>query len=221
MANELQISYGISGKTLYAVVRNSISQPWRTDTNVFEAYNSANWSKYAISLTEQGVNGYYAGTFPAAIAQGTFAVTAYQQIGGTPAENDPRAGAGNYEWNGTAVAPLSDTATSGLIGQSLPLRLARGNMILNFPLYMRSASDHVSAFTSGVISGQISRDGGAFGALQSGLFSEVGLGIYKTTLTSGDLLCNTAGLVFTGVGISGGNADPLAMSFILQRTSGQ
>ena len=95
-------------------------------------------------------------------------------------------------------------------------------MIQNFPIYLVSATDHVTPFVSGVISGQISRDGGAFGALQSGAFTEIGLGTYKLqALTSGDILCNTAALVFTGTGISGGTSDPRVFTLLLQRTSGQ
>ena len=72
-----------------------------------------------------------------------------------------------------------------------------------------------------MVSGQIARDGGAFGALQSGTVTERGLGFFDCTLTSGDLLANTVKLVFTAVGVSGGAADPVPFGAVLQRSSGQ
>jgi hypothetical protein len=94
-------------------------------------------------------------------------------------------------------------------------------MVTNFPFKMVSSLDHVTPFVSGVVSGQISKDGGAFGPLASGIINEIGLGWYRTTLVSGDLLCNTAALSFSAVGISGGTADQRDFSLVLQRTSGQ
>jgi hypothetical protein len=126
-----------------------------------------------------------------------------------------------YDWNGATVG-LADLATSGQIGLVSPMRLARGVGILNFPVYLKSSADHVTPFTSGVVSGQISRDNGSFGALQSGAITEIGLGHFNLfALTSGDLLANTVRLHFTATGISGGSSDPLPISLVLQRTSGQ
>ena len=143
-----------------------------------------------------------------------------QQLAGTPAQTDPTIGVGDYNWNGSQVVPLSDLATSGQIGQIAPLKIYRGQQILNFPFRMVSSADHVTPFVSGVVSGQISRDGGAFGVLQSGAISEIGLGFYKTTLTSGDLTANTVALTFSANGISGGTADTRDFSMVLQRSSG-
>jgi hypothetical protein len=130
---------------------------------------------------------------------------------------------GDLEWNGTYVTPLSDLATSGQLGQIGPLRIARGTMLQNFQFKLVSSADHLTAFTSGVVSGQIARDGGTtFGPLQSGSFFEIGLGWYGlSALTSGDLLANTAALVITANGISGGTSDQRDFAFVLQRTSGQ
>ncbi len=94
-------------------------------------------------------------------------------------------------------------------------------MIQNFPLYFRSSIDHVTPFVSGIISGQISRNGGAFGALQSGAYTELGLGFYALqALTSGDTSAVTIALMFNAVGISGGTSDPLPLGIVTQHSSG-
>lgn len=221
MAGELQSSFS-SGKTCYFLIRDRTGQIWNTSTSAFVAYATASYSNFTISATEQGTaSSYYAATFPSAIVAGTYSVVMKNQAGGTAAETDATVAAGNVEWNGTAIAPISDTATSGLVGQGLPLRMARGVMVQNFKFKLVSATDHVTPFTSGVCSGQINRDNGTFGALQSGTFTEEGLGFYRVTLTSGDVLANTIGLSFSATGVSGGTSDARDFSVVLQRTSGQ
>lgn len=223
MANEIQLAYQ-AGKTVYSIVFNKIGQVWNTVSTLFETYATANLANYVVALTNIGTgpSRIYQGNFPSAIVAGVYSVVAFQQIGGSAAESDFLVAEGDIQWNGSTVAPLSDTATSGQVGQTNPLRLARGTQVLNFPIYLKSATDHVTPFTSGIISGQISRDGGAFGPLQSGKFTEVGFGFYSLqALTSGDLLANTVALLFTGQMVGGGPCDPLPLSFVLQRTSGQ
>jgi hypothetical protein len=97
--------------------------------------------------------------------------------------------------------------------------MARSEMVLNYPIYLVSAADHITPMTSGIVSGQIARDGGAFTTLQSGAFLEKGLGTYVTTLTSGDLDATIVRLVFTATNISGGTSDPLVERVVLQRSS--
>ncbi len=223
MANEILIS-AQTGKTVYAIIFNRIGQVFRVDTFVFENYLTGNYANYVIALTQYGVSSpFYAGNFPTTIVAGVYGVVGKQQISGSAAETDPTLGVqGDYQWNGTVGLPLSDLATSGQVGQIGPLRLARGTQILNFPFKLVSSTDHVSSLLSGIVSGQISRDGGVFTALQSGAFTEIGLGWYVANgLTSGDLLANTAALHFTGVGISGGTSDPRDFGIVLQKTSGQ
>jgi hypothetical protein len=221
MASELQFSYA-TGKTCYVLIRNSVGQIWNTAGSAFEAYAAGSYTDYAISAVEQGASAYYTATMPSTIAAGVYSITAKEQLAGSAAQTDPTVATGDEQWNGSVTLPLSNLATSGQLGQISPIRLARGTQILNFPVYLKSSADHMTPFTSGVVSGQIARDGGSFGALQSGAFTEIGLGYYNLqALTSGDLLANTVKLVFTANGISGGASDPLPLSFILQRTSGQ
>ncbi len=221
MANEIQFSYA-SSKTAYYLVFNRVGQVWNVTNTAFESYVTASYSNYKITATEQGTaSGMYFGNFPSAITAGIYSIVAHEQMGGGPLETDPKIALGDYQWNGVATLPLSDLATSGQIGQIAPIRIARGVMIQNFPFKMVSSADHITPFISGTISGQISRDGGLFGPLQSGAFTEVGLGWYKLqALTSGDLLANTVALVFQGAGMSGGLADQRDFAFVTQKTSG-
>lgn len=221
MAGEIQASLR-AGLQYYAQVRSRTSTIWAASgTGAFESYQSANIAMYAITCTEQGTaSAYYVGTFPSAIPAGIYSLLIKQQIGGSPSESDPTVATGDVNWNGTAIAPLSDAATSGQLGQAIPIKIARGVQITNFPFRLVSSVDHVTPFTSGTVSGQIARDGGSFGALQSGAFVERGLGWYDTTLTSGDLNGGTVRLNFSAVGISGGTADSLGFAMILQKSSG-
>lgn len=221
VASEIFFSFS-TGKTAYILVRDRTGNIWSTATSAFGAYATADYANYTVSATEQGTASHgYAASFPSAIVAGTYSIEARQQLGGSAAETDPTIADGNYEWNGTVTLPLSDLATSGQLGQLGPMRLARGVMVSSFKFYLVSSSDHVTPLTSGICSGQINRDAGTFGVLQSGAFVEEGLGFYRTTLTSGDLLANTVSLVFTASAVSGGQSDPRPFSFLCQKTSGQ
>lgn len=222
MANEIEFSYQ-SSRQAYALIRNTVGQIWNSSgAGAFEAYQSSHYASYTNQATEQGTaSAYYTADFPTAITAGSYNIVAKGQIAGSPAETDPTVAVGQLEWNGAAVLPLSNLATSGQVAQFAPMRVARGTMIRNFNFNLVSSVDHVTPFTSGVISGQISRDGGAFGALQSGAYTELGYGWYALqALTSGDLSCGAAALMFNAVGVSGGTADQRNFSLITQRTSG-
>src|ERR1700727_1651908 len=124
MANEIQANF-TTGKTLYALVRNSVSLIWNGAT--FESYLSANYSTYIIQMTEQGTSpGFYVGTFPPAIGAGVYGITAHAQNGGSPVETDPPCGVDNFQWNGTTVLPLSNLATSGQLAANGPVKIYRG-----------------------------------------------------------------------------------------------
>lgn len=219
MAGEIQFSFQ-SGKACYFLVRNRAGQVWSTTSSAFVTYATADYLNYTISAVEQGTSGYYAGNMPAVVA-GVYMVTGKQQMGGGALESDPTIAVGDVQFNGTTILPLSDLATSGQVGQFAPMRVARGTMVKPLPVYLRSSADHVTPFTSGIVSGQISRDGGVFGPLQSGAITEVGLGFYSLqALTSGDTNATSFALLFTAAGVSGGLSDPLPLSFLTQRTSG-
>ena len=232
MAAELQFSYQ-PGKTCYVLVRNRVGKIYTVGVHApgdpFVTYDTTQYANYEVSATEQGTgSGYYAANFPQPGSgddpvPGVYSVVAKHQLGGSPAETDPTVATGDIQWNGVSTMPLSDVVTSGQLARYLPVQIARGVMVQNFPFYLVSQADHVTPFTSGVCSGQIARDNGSFVALQSGSFTEVGNGFYRVSaLTSGDLNCNTASLLFTAGGLSGQpGADPRAFTLVLQRVSGQ
>ena len=224
MSSEVRVRGSATGQTLYFRILGSGSAVWSTSggTGGFEAYNSLDWADYAVSLTEQGSTAIYQGNFPAAVPAGVFDIDARRQIGASPATTDVTVATGSEEWNGTKTVPLSDLATSGQLSQLVPIKLARSYQIKDWSIYLRSSADHVTPFTSGVISGQIQRDNSTtWQPLQSGAFTEAGQGYYVLqALTSGDLDANSVRLLFTGTGVSGGTADPLPQAAILQRISG-
>lgn len=225
MAAEIQGKGPGTGRTCYFTIRTRTGTIWNTVGAAFEAYNVANFADYDVAMTEQGTaSNYYVGNFPTAIVPGVYSIEAKQQAGGTPAETDVTWGTETYQWNGTATFPLSDVATSGQIGQIGPIKLAKGVAVSGFPFKLVSSADHATPFTSGIISGQVSRNGGSFGALQSGLlaaaYTEIGLGWYRCNLTSGDLNADVVALTFSAAGISGGTADQRDFGIIMQRVSG-
>ena len=221
MAGEIQFS-AVTGLQTYAVIRSKTGLIWNTGSSAFESFNVSNWTSYAVACTEQGSTGYYTGSFPSAIAAGVYSLTAKNQVNASPQYNDFTLAVGDLQWNGAAVFQLADLATSGQLSLIAPQKVVRGQMLLNFPFKLVSSTDHVTAFTSGVVSGQISRDGAGFGALQSGSITEIGKGWYNlSALTSGDLLANSVALVFTANGISGGTSDQRDFSFLMNRVSGQ
>lgn len=221
MASEIQFSY-MTGKTCYFLIRNKVGQIWNNTTLSFEAYSTSNYGNYVISVSEQGTaSSYYAGNFPSGIVAGAYNIVSKSQVGGSPLETDATIALGDYQWNGTTTLPLSDLATSGQIGRSLPIKMTKGQMVLPFPFKLVSSLDGKTGFTSGVVSGQISKDGGIFGVLQSGSFSEMGLGWYKLqALTSGDMNASVIALQFTATGVSGGVSDPRDFLIVTQSISG-
>lgn len=108
MANELH-AHDATGKTLYAVLINSIGQVRNTSgTPAFEAYNGANWTDYDMALTEAGA-GIYLATMPA-VAAGMYSYAVYERAGASPAVTDTLRGVGNIAWSGTAeIVPLAAT----------------------------------------------------------------------------------------------------------------
>lgn len=219
MAGEIKTLGPGTGSTLYARILGSGNSVWSTSggTGGFESYAAADWTDYAISLTEQGASNIYVGNFPAAVPAGVYDLDARRQVGASPAVSDVNVSTGEVHWNGTKAVPLSDLVTSGMLAGVGPVRLTQGHAVSGFPIYFKSSADHVTPFTSGVCSGQVSRNGAAFAVLQSGAFNEVGNGYFRVNLTSGDLNALVVSLLFTAAGISGGAADPVPMAFIMQR----
>src|SRR5690348_15597430 len=109
---------------------------------LFEAYSAANIANYAVSLAQLGNSTIYEGNFPTWISNGTYDLIGKQQVGGAPAESDPTIGSEDgFGWTGSARVGPSDVATSGQLSLFAPIRLARGVMITNFPVYLKSSID--------------------------------------------------------------------------------
>lgn len=220
MAGEISLDAG-NGLTIYSQIWNRTSGfIYNISSGSFETYSTAsgNQNAYVLAMTEQGAGGHYIGNAPSTLPAGSFDVTAKKKLNAWFDQSDSIVANGQLEWNGSKVVPLSNLPVSGVISE---VRMTRGVMVQNFGIFLKSSADHITNFTSGVVSGQIARDGGSFGALQSGGFTETGLGSYVVTLTSGDLLANTVRIYFSANGISGGASDSLSMSVVLQRSSGQ
>lgn len=118
MAGELQQDLGITGKTIYFLVRNANGLIWNGSS--FASYVTGNYATYPITGTEQGTSGFYVGDMPG-VAAGTYSVVAKQQAGGSPAETDFSVGSGNIQWGGSTVqafpanfASLAVTAAGGV-----------------------------------------------------------------------------------------------------------
>lgn len=223
MAGEIGVEYA-TGQTNYYQLRNRTSGMIFYGSG-FESFNSAsgNLATYAFPLTEQSTCGHYVGNIPLNVPPGTYDVTAKNKVNAWFAITDPSIAAGQVEWNGVAAAPLADTSTSGQISYYLPTKMAAGQMVQNFQFNLVSSEDHITPFTSGIVSGQILRAGSvSYGPLQSGSYAENGLGTYTlTALTSGDLAATGATLRFQAANsVTGGLSDPLYIPLILQRSSG-
>jgi len=120
LAGEIQLAHSSTAVTLYAIARSSVGTVVKTSDGTLVSYVTANLANYTISITEQGTaSRYYAGAMPASVAAGVYGVTIYQQAGGSPAEGDPVAGAGNIEWDGTAAVSLYSRLAPTTAGRML------------------------------------------------------------------------------------------------------
>src|ERR1700722_8082350 len=133
MANQLKISTGTTGMTVYAVVFNATGQFWNTSgTPVFEAETDAHWTNYKIALNEAGTTAVYLGTFPSGITvAGVYYAQFREQAAASAALSDAVLGNGEILWTGTAEAfPLATndpSATNLTFSSGLPNVHATGS----------------------------------------------------------------------------------------------
>jgi hypothetical protein len=218
---EIQATY-TPGAVLYNLIFAPASgaMVWNTALSGFQDFANGSYSGYPLSMTGLGSTSLYTASMPTPIPPGVYNVVAKRQAGATPAITDPTVAQGELQWGGSAVGvvPLSSLATSGQISQFLPTRMSKGHMVRNLTIYLKSAADHISPLLSGIVSGQIIRNSGTFGPLESGAIVELGQGFYNLqALTSGDMNADTIALLFTATSVSGPMADPLPMSIVTQR----
>lgn len=120
MAGEIQLQY-VTGKTVYAVIRNHFGQVWNTAGGAFEAFNASNYTDYDVALTEQGTTGVYAGDFPSAIVAGVYSLDFRERAGASPAQSDLAVGAGEYDWTKIATRPRQKDQVWRNIGKKATL----------------------------------------------------------------------------------------------------
>ena len=106
MSSELQVDYGVAGRTVYFLIRNMFGQIWNTAGNIFETYAAGSYTDYDVAATEQGASGFYAADMPTAVVAGIYSVVAKDRAGGSPAQSDLSVGAGNYEWTKLSLRPM-------------------------------------------------------------------------------------------------------------------
>jgi len=116
VAGEIVFPAGITGLTLYGVIRSFANTVW--NGSALESYDASNWANYDVSLGEQGSSSVYVGTFSGSIAAGAYHVTIHRQAGGSVAESDPVIGSGGVDWAGSAViSPFDASADTVDIGK--------------------------------------------------------------------------------------------------------
>jgi len=108
VAGEIVFPAGITGLTLYGVIRSFANTVWNGSS--LESYTSGNWANYDVAMSEQGSSQVYVGTFPGSITSGGYHVTIHRQAGGSVAETDPVIGSGGVDWTGSAVLAAFNAA---------------------------------------------------------------------------------------------------------------
>jgi len=132
MANELTLQTlpPLHGAVAYAIVSNSLGQFWNNSTSAFENYSTSDQSAYAVAMTEQPTDGFYEGNFPTLIiTAGTYSVSYYQQIGGSPASTDDVIGIGTVQWGG-GLPNSTDLITLNYAKQYLSLTVTTYDTLL-------------------------------------------------------------------------------------------
>lgn len=102
-----QMAY--SGVSIYAIVRDFTGQV--ANGSGLEAYNSANYATYVISMSEQSPTGYFKVAFPSYLSAGPYSFSIHQGAG---VAGDPSVDRGIIDWNGSSENYL------GLVTSKLP-----------------------------------------------------------------------------------------------------
>ncbi len=98
------------GQNLYAVIFGNVDgKAWNQTDQVWEAYASGHWAKYAVALVEYANSGYYRATYPVpagSLSQLTTEVI-FLRAGGTPTLGDTPA-TGLYQSQGSNVGAVGN-----------------------------------------------------------------------------------------------------------------
>lgn len=125
MAKELQSPRYVTGRTVYAVIRNAAGQAW--NGAAFEAVDAANWATYDVACPELSTTGYYAADRPAGISALTpCTADFFHQAGGSPATSDALFGtqaigpadANAVQFAGQTVTCAAGVTVGAFVGQA-------------------------------------------------------------------------------------------------------
>jgi hypothetical protein len=206
MANEIIVPY-VTGLTIYVIVFNSTGQAWNTSTLAFENFTSADWTHYAIVLTEKATaTGVYEGNFPAAPA-GTYGVVPYNQAGGGPATTDgpPLGPGGVMNWSGTAELQFGFAIPNHVAGGS-------GGLIIN------GQATPIPATLSTPVTAIVNLDKNGYALAASGLDSvpiEIGINARQSLSELLSILCGVNTITGNNVSFfAGGNPSTLRASAV-------
>lgn len=94
-------AFSDSGFNLYTMIRNVAGQTWNTSIVAFQNWNPANWTDYAVAMTEDTSSGFYSVAVPAAITAQRLTILIYNRAGGTPAVGDQSFGNSTGIWDGS------------------------------------------------------------------------------------------------------------------------
>lgn len=90
------------------------------------------------------------------------------------------------------------------------IRIKKNTALAGFTFAMVSSTDHVTPATGLTVTGIVSKDGGATGALTNAV-AEISGGLYKVDFAAGDVNGNVVAMKFTAPG-----ADPLILTIVTQ-----
>jgi hypothetical protein len=115
----------------------------------------------------------------------------------TALPNAAAAASGGLLTFGSSTGQLNPT--SGKIDIAGDMRIRKNTALAAFPFRMSDSADHVTARTGLSVTGQVSKDGGAFANLTNAVV-EIGSGWYKVDLAAADVNADTVALKFTATG---------------------
>lgn len=149
--NELQVATA-SGLTLYAVLLGATGQAW--NGSAFETLAGANWTTYALPLTEAAA-GVYFGGLPA-VGAGAYSYVVYERAGGSPATTDKLRGGGSLLWDGAQAARpalASDMVASLVVTEAQALAAMRGELVVvtHHALHVTFTSTSLSDFATATL----------------------------------------------------------------------
>lgn len=120
-----------SGQTIYGRIISAADATVANGVGL-EAYNSAHWANYVISMTEQSGSGCYILTVPGYLAAGRYFVMPYIQIGGSPTLGDPPIDIIFFDWDGGNAVGVGSALNVGKINGSAPAAVNLSTSALQF-----------------------------------------------------------------------------------------